>query len=224
MVPVPWSVRRSWPGDRGVRPKLMLGFGRRGRSGLRRAGRWATPTRGDPRESATENRPPPEASADVGAVGGKGETVVQETTSDRGDPAGSANPARSKVKKPAAPAEDVRATGARTSEGGPPEYAGRPQEAAGNGGRRWMVAPRPAARPPGTEPGLQASSSAPLRLTWGNVISRGLLSAYCPQKLSCLPRLPGSPIANGRPHRPSGARRCPRSPWPTCARGAPAAS
>src|SRR4029078_12415412 len=33
-----------------------------------------------------------------------GETVVQEPTSDRGEPAGSANPARSKVKKPAAPA------------------------------------------------------------------------------------------------------------------------
>jgi hypothetical protein len=31
--------------------------------------------------------------------------VVQETTSDRGDPAGSANPARSKVKKPGASAE-----------------------------------------------------------------------------------------------------------------------
>jgi len=32
-------------------------------------------------------------------VGGDGETVVQETTSDRGDPVGSANPTWSKVKK-----------------------------------------------------------------------------------------------------------------------------
>ena len=30
----------------------------RGKSGLHRAGWWVTPTRGDPRESATENRPP----------------------------------------------------------------------------------------------------------------------------------------------------------------------
>jgi hypothetical protein len=28
------------------------------------------------------------------------------------------------------------------SEGGPPEYAGRPLEGVGNGTRRWMVAPR----------------------------------------------------------------------------------
>ena len=31
---------------------------RRGTSGLHRAGRWVTPTRSDPRDSATENRPP----------------------------------------------------------------------------------------------------------------------------------------------------------------------
>jgi hypothetical protein len=56
-----------------------------------------------------------------------GETVVQETTSVPGDRNGSANPARSKVRQDA-------------SEGGPPEHPGRPQEAAGNGRRRWMVA------------------------------------------------------------------------------------
>jgi hypothetical protein len=113
----------------------------RGRSGLPRAGRWATPTRSDPRDSATESRPP--RSSDRG----KGETVVQETTSGPGDRVGSANPARSKVEQ-------------RTLEGCPPECAGGPQEAAGNGGRRWMVAERDAARRPGTEPGLQTSPSA----------------------------------------------------------------
>src|SRR4051794_6332280 len=41
----------SRPGGRG-------GETRRGRSGLHRARWWATPTRGDPRDSATENRPP----------------------------------------------------------------------------------------------------------------------------------------------------------------------
>ena len=56
----------SWmsrPGDRGEET-------RRGRSGLHRARWWVTPTRGDPRESATEKRPPP------CSHGGKGETVV----------------------------------------------------------------------------------------------------------------------------------------------------
>src|ERR1700744_472639 len=42
----------------------------RGRSGLRRAGWSVTPTRGDPRDSATENKPPSRPRRD-----GKGETV-----------------------------------------------------------------------------------------------------------------------------------------------------
>src|SRR6476619_8670421 len=82
---------------------------------------------------------------------GKGETVVQETTSDPGDRIGSVNPARSKVEQ-------------RTLEGCPPECAGGPHEAVGNGGPRWMVAERRAARRPGTEPGLQTSPSALHRL------------------------------------------------------------
>ena len=45
--------RTSRPGGR------VGAFGhRRGKSGLHRAGWWVTPTRGDPRDSATENRPP----------------------------------------------------------------------------------------------------------------------------------------------------------------------
>ena len=44
--------RMSRPGGRGEAT-------RRGRSGLHRARWWVTPTRGDPRDSATENRPPP---------------------------------------------------------------------------------------------------------------------------------------------------------------------
>ena len=42
----------------------------RGTSGLHRAGRWVTPTRSNPRESATESRPPRASGR------GKGETVV----------------------------------------------------------------------------------------------------------------------------------------------------
>jgi len=40
---------------------------RRGKSGLHRAGWWVTPTRGDPRESATESRPPRRAGTRGGA-------------------------------------------------------------------------------------------------------------------------------------------------------------
>ena len=72
---------------------------------------------------------------------GKGETVVQETTSDPGDRIGSVNPVRSKVEQ-------------RTLEGCPPECAGGLHEVVGNGGPRWMVAERCVARRPGTEPGL----------------------------------------------------------------------
>lgn len=44
-----------------------------GKSGLDRARWWVTPTRGDPRESATETRPPMAYSYAVGS--GKGEKV-----------------------------------------------------------------------------------------------------------------------------------------------------
>ncbi len=151
----------SWPGDRG--PSHPWGEAGRGRSGLHRAGWWVTPTRGDPRDSATENRPPP-GSASAGP-GGKGETVVQETTSVPGDRHGSVNPTRSKIKR-------VRSAGpARAFEGGPPELAGRSHEAPGDRRPRWMVAQREAARRAWTEPGLQASSSAPGPLTSGHVIT-----------------------------------------------------
>jgi len=45
-----------------------------GKSGLQRAGRWVTPSRGDPKESATENNRP--AAAISGEqLSGKGEKV-----------------------------------------------------------------------------------------------------------------------------------------------------
>ena len=88
------------------------------------------------------------------------------------------------------------------AEGGSPEYAGRSLEGVGNGTRRWMVAPRVTVRDPGTEPGLQASPSAPHCLTCGNAISEAQLSAYCPQISQELPALLGSLTASGRPRRP----------------------
>src|SRR6186997_3223070 len=93
---------------------------RRGTSGLHRAGWWLTATRGDPRDSATENRPPRRPPGRRG----KGETVVQETTSVPGDRNGSANPTWSKIKKPPDPV-NLRGRRCACVEGGPPEYAGR---------------------------------------------------------------------------------------------------
>ena len=74
-----------------------------------------------------------------------------------GDRCGSVNPTWSKVKT----GRDPRVSLARTFEGGPPEFAGRPPEAVGDGSPRWMVVDRGVVRRAGTEPGLQASSSAP---------------------------------------------------------------
>lgn len=52
------DVRASRPGGRGGAGDGTSYWSRRGRSGLRRAGWWVTPTRGDSRDSATENKPP----------------------------------------------------------------------------------------------------------------------------------------------------------------------
>src|SRR5690625_3059482 len=49
-----FSVNWNWVSRPGGRVAGM----HRGTSGLRRAQWWVTPTRGDPRESATENKPP----------------------------------------------------------------------------------------------------------------------------------------------------------------------
>ena len=93
--------------------------------------------------------------------------MVQETTSDPGDRVGSANPTWSKIEQ-------------RTTEGGPPECAGRSLEGVGNGSRRWMVAdpgPRgpgeqnPAYRParPHHPPDLRAVWPRAGRVPWEHV-------------------------------------------------------
>jgi hypothetical protein len=51
---------------------------------------------------------------------------------------------------------------ARTSEGCPPEFAGRPQEAGGNAGPRWMTVARSTARPIGTQNPAYDSTRLPL--------------------------------------------------------------
>src|SRR4051794_17938278 len=50
------SLSRGWAGR--ATAVLVPRGGSRGRSGLHRARWWATPTRGNPRDSATEKRPP----------------------------------------------------------------------------------------------------------------------------------------------------------------------
>src|SRR5438105_15624314 len=67
-----------------------------GKSGLRRAGRWVTPSRGDPKESATEIKPPRgPVSREVLGVRVK---RWGKSPPAAGRPAGQANPVRSKTK------------------------------------------------------------------------------------------------------------------------------
>jgi len=67
-----------------------------GKSGLHRAGRWVTPSRGDPKESATEMTPP------AAIVSGEAlQARVKwwgKSPPAAGRLAGQANPARSKTK------------------------------------------------------------------------------------------------------------------------------
>ena len=72
----------------------------------------------------------------------------------RGDSRGLVNPTWSKVKR------SRFGVTAQAFEGCPPEPAGRPLEAVGNGSRRWMVA-RLDRLVQVTEPGLRVDSSAP---------------------------------------------------------------
>lgn len=70
-------TRMGWPGDRVTNRET----GRcRGRSGLHRTRWWVTPTRGNPRDQCHRKQ-----TAVAPRSGGKGETVVQETTSAAGD-------------------------------------------------------------------------------------------------------------------------------------------
>ena len=71
------AARMGWPGGR-----VTEGFTSRcrGRSGLHRTRWWVTPTRGDPRDQCHRKQ-----TAVAPRSGGKGETVVQETTSAAGD-------------------------------------------------------------------------------------------------------------------------------------------
>ena len=103
----------GWPGGRGS----TCGWRSRGRSGLHRAGRWATPTRGDPRDSATENRPPPRAPRSAAV---RVKRWCKRPPSAAGDRRGSANPTRSKVEEGLGHPHP-RAPYARTIEGGPPK-------------------------------------------------------------------------------------------------------
>lgn len=116
--------------------------------------------------------------------GGKGETVVQETTSDPGDRVGSVNPTWSKVRQCA-------------FEGGSPEHAGRPLEAIGNGRPRWMVAHRDPCEGPEdrTRP-----TGQPVRRTGSDLsaVTTPPWSADGPHENSSCGRHRGA----ARPHRP----------------------
>ncbi len=175
----------SRPGGRGP-DRARTGPGR-GRSGLRRAGCWLTASRGDPQDSATENRPPMAGMARTG----KGETVRQERTSGSGDRTGSVNPTRSKAKRGTWAARPPR-------QGQSP---GRP--------RRWMATQ--ASREAGQNPAYRPAHRVPCRQAlrqYGR-----LRYARC---RSCTPSErfahgdPAPPAATRRPiRRPPGAIRRP---------------
>jgi len=134
----------KYPARGASRPDGRGGATCRGKSGLHRAGWSVTPTRGDPRESATENRPPAFALARVKRWG-KSPPAPGVTRAARQTPPG----ARSR----GGPPGPLR----RRSRAARPMPAGRPHEATGNGGPRWMTVARTSVR--STEPGLQADSS-----------------------------------------------------------------
>jgi len=75
LEPARWpAYDRERSGKRGARNTAAASLrGCGGKSGLRRAGCWLTASGGDPKESATENRPPMEPGSP--ALTGKGEKV-----------------------------------------------------------------------------------------------------------------------------------------------------
>jgi hypothetical protein len=94
----------------------------RGTSGLRRAGCWVTPSRGDPQESATESRPPMAGEPAQARVKrcGKSAPAPGATRAARQTPPG-ARPDRGRTARPQTP-------------------PGRPLEPAGNRRPRGMAA------------------------------------------------------------------------------------
>jgi hypothetical protein len=110
---------------------------RRGRSGLRRAGRWVTPTRGNPRDSATENRPPGLAQVRVKRWC-KRPPAIRVTGSARQTPPGArSNSARSRAARPSARVDRTRPAATSVLDGWSPN--GAPQ-----GAREQNPAYRPA--------------------------------------------------------------------------------
>ena len=117
----------------------------RGTSGLHRARCWVTPSRGDPQESATENRPPMAISV----------AQVRVKRCGKSAPAPGVTPAAWQTPPGARPSRgDGRP--ARHLPHGRRLPSGRPQERAGNRQPRGMVI---ADRKVGTESGVQADSS-----------------------------------------------------------------
>jgi hypothetical protein len=114
--------------------------GRRGRSGLLRAGRWATPTRSDPRESATENRPPAPEPVRVKRWC-KRPPAARATGPARQTPPGArSNSARSRAARPSARVDRTRPPATAVPDGWSPN--GTPQ-----GVREQNPAYRPAPPP-----------------------------------------------------------------------------
>ena len=143
MAPLVWCHLKST-----AKMKRVLGvgqmiagsrFGVRGKSGLRRAGCWVTPSLGDEQDSATESKPPRACGVRVKRRG-KSSPVPVVTSGARQTPSG-ARPNR------------------RAFEGGPPELSGRLLDPVGNSRTRGMIIAFRCASGRGTESGLRPAPS-----------------------------------------------------------------
>ena len=137
----------SCGGDAGISVELAVGrairviaaaVSCRGKSGLHRAGWWVTPTRGDPRESATENKLPVFGSVRVKRRGKSPPRRRQ----------------RRRHGKPRLEQDQIGTSrGVRPARVHRPRRPGRSREPFSNGRSRGMIVAAPRG---GTEPGLQA--------------------------------------------------------------------
>jgi hypothetical protein len=155
-------------GESAGRPRAgRFGAPVRGTSGLHRARCWVTPSRGDPQESATENRPPM-----AGPVAGRGPAQVRVKRCGKSAPAPGATRAARQTPPGARPRRG-RTARPRT----PP---GRPLEPAGNRRPRGMAAAA-VPRDRRTESGVPADS--PPVLTRENAGKSGLRSVALPHRI-----------------------------------------
>jgi hypothetical protein len=163
------SERENGAGGESARRPRAGRFGApvRGTSGLHRARCWVTPSRGNPQESATENRPPM-----AGPVAGRGPAQVRVKRCGKSAPASGATRAARQTPPGARPRRG------RTAR--PQTPPGRPLEPAGNRRPRGMAATDGSPEPSGQNPAYRPTrhhlrsdrTNAPGRTNYSPRLSR----------------------------------------------------